>query len=56
MELADSVDESADDMTAAETAPSPMNEMAGGVKYWRTNGMIRGPSSGNKVPFAVSFL
>lgn len=34
----DSTDESAEDITAAETAPIPMNETAFGVKYWKTRG------------------
>ena len=33
MELADSIEESAEDMTAAEIAPSPINDTTGGVKY-----------------------
>lgn len=38
MEAAERTEESADDMTAAETAPRPMNETHLGVKYWNTNG------------------
>lgn len=34
----DSTDESAEDITAAETAPIPMNETTFGVKYWKTSG------------------
>ena len=33
MDDAERTDESADDMTAAETAPSPKNEMKEGVRY-----------------------
>ena len=40
IELADKILESADDMTAAETAPSPTNETAVGVRYWSTMGRI----------------
>lgn len=40
MELADKTLESAEDITAAETAPSPKNETALGVKYCRTIGRI----------------
>jgi hypothetical protein len=54
MELAESVDESAEDITAAETAPRPMKETAPGVRYCRTNGKIRLASSDLSVPFIVS--
>lgn len=40
MELAESIEESADDITAAEIAPSPMNETTGGVKYCRDIGSM----------------
>lgn len=40
IEAADSTDESADDMTAAETAPSPKNDTKSGVKYCNTIGNI----------------
>jgi len=40
IELAESTDESADDMTAAETAPSPMNVTHGGHRYCITIGKI----------------
>ena len=33
-------EESADDITAAETAPSPKNETAAGVRYCNTIGKI----------------
>lgn len=33
MELELSIEESADDITAAETAPSPITATAGGVRY-----------------------
>ena len=36
MDDADSTEESADDMTAAETPPKPKKLTALGVKYWRT--------------------
>jgi hypothetical protein len=38
IELALKTLESADDITAAETAPRPKNETAGGVKYCKTSG------------------
>ena len=37
---ADNTEESADDITAAETAPSPKNETAAGVRYCNTIGKI----------------
>ena len=40
MELADRKLESAEDMTAADTAPSPTNDTAVGVRYWSTMGRI----------------
>lgn len=40
MEAADSTDESAEDITAAETAPRPKNETKSGVKYCKTIGRI----------------
>lgn len=40
MELADKMEESADDITAADTAPSPTNETHSGVRYWRTKGKM----------------
>jgi len=40
MELAESTDESAEDMTAAETAPRPINVTHGGHKYCITIGKI----------------
>ena len=41
MELADKTDESALDMTAAEIAPSPMNETHEGERYCKTIGNTR---------------
>lgn len=38
MELAERMLESAEDMTAADTAPSPTNDTAVGVRYWSTMG------------------
>jgi hypothetical protein len=43
--LADNIEESADDMTAADTAPSPIKATAFGVRYCRTNGKTRFKSS-----------
>lgn len=40
IEAADNTDESAEDITAAETAPSPKKETKSGVRYWRTIGRI----------------
>ena len=35
---AESIEESVDDITAAETAPSPKNATQPGVRYCRANG------------------
>lgn len=40
MQLADKMEESADDITAADTAPSPTKETQSGVRYCKTNGRI----------------
>ena len=40
MELAESIEESMDDMTAAEIAPKAKNETAAGVRYWTAAGRI----------------
>lgn len=40
MELADRMDESAEDMTAADTAPRPKKETKGGQRCWSTMGRI----------------
>lgn len=40
MELADKILLSADDITAAETAPSPKKDTKSGVRYCRTIGKI----------------
>lgn len=40
MEAADRTDESAEDMTAAETAPRPKKETKSGVRYCKTMGRI----------------
>ena len=42
MEALPSKEESADDMTAAEMAASPMIETTGGVRYSKTSGRISG--------------
>lgn len=34
------MEESADDITAADTAPSPKNETHSGVRYCKTNGRM----------------
>ena len=41
MDAADKTDESADDITAAETAPKPMTATAVGHRYCRTRGSIK---------------
>lgn len=51
MELADKTDESADDITAADIAPNPMNATHPGVKCCNTNGRVRRVSI--IVPFAL---
>lgn len=40
IELADRMLLSAEDITAADTAPNPKNETKSGVKYCKTNGRI----------------
>ena len=63
IEDADKTDESAEDITAAETEPKPKNATYGGVKYCKTIGKIILASSADKVPlckicppvYAVSF-
>lgn len=40
IELAERTEESADDMTAAEIAPRPTNDMPIGVRYCRTRGNV----------------
>ena len=56
MELADRTEESADDMTAADTAPRPMKETAVGVRYCRTRGSVRRGSSIIALPLPVPFF
>ena len=51
MEEADKTEESAEDMTAAETEPSPKKAINGGVKYCKTMGKIIRASSSTKVVF-----
>ena len=51
MELADKTDESALDMTAAEIAPSPINETHEGVRYCKTIGKTKRVSSIMCSPF-----
>lgn len=40
MELAERMEESVDDITAAATAPKPMKETQVGVRYCRTRGRM----------------
>lgn len=56
MELADRIEESAEAMVAAETAPKAINVTADGVKYCRTRGSTRLASCVRRVPFGVSLL
>jgi hypothetical protein len=58
MDAADNTEESADDITAADTAPKPKNDTKSGVKYWRTIGRIMLVSSsvkGHGPLYPVSF-
>lgn len=58
MELADNMDESAEDMTAADIAPSPIKETAGGVRYCKAIGRIKlglGSSPAYLVLLSVAF-
>jgi len=52
MELAESIEESADDITAADIAPSPMKDTAGGTRYCRAIGRIR-EAAGGPVPLRL---
>lgn len=45
IEAADRIEESADDMTAADRAPRPRKVMIGGQRYCRVMGRIIGMSS-----------
>lgn len=45
MELAERIEESADDITAADTAPKPKKETNGGQRCCRTMGRIMSDSS-----------
>ena len=51
MPLADNTEESADDMTAAATAPSPKKDTTVGHKYCITNGKTYRPSLAGSEPF-----
>lgn len=58
IEAAERIDESDDDMTAAETAPRPTNETAAGVRYCKTIGRTKDvcdSSSGRGPGKSVSF-
>lgn len=58
MELADKMEESAEDITAAETAPRPKKEMYTGQRYFRTIGKIMSASLlslGSRGPYEVWF-
>lgn len=59
IELADKTDESALDITAADIAPNPTNEIPMGVRYCKTRGRVNRlslipPSSFRNVEFAPS--
>ena len=51
------MEESAEDITAAETAPKPITPTAVGVKCWRTNGRTSAAAltSTGFTPYVVSF-
>ena len=53
MVLTDRKLESVEDMTAADTAPRPMNETTGGVRYWSTMGRINVLSSSTEAVWLV---
>lgn len=58
IEAADSTDESAEDITAADTAPNPKNETKSGVKYCNTIGkimLVSATVSGYGPSYLVSF-
>lgn len=58
IDAADNTDESAEDMTAAETAPRPKKDTKSGVKYCNTIGRIMLVSSavrGQGPRYSVSF-
>ena len=50
----DKILESVDDITAADTAPNPTNDTAGGVRYCMTSGNISAalPSVAGSVAFS----
>lgn len=56
MDDAESTLESADDITAAETAPSPKNETTSGVKWCITRGrtMLDSPLAAGEDPSYIS--
>ena len=56
MEEADNTEESAEDITAADTDPRPKNAMKGGQRCCNTIGRIILASSETKVPFSNSPL
>lgn len=58
IDAADNTDESAEDITAADTAPKPKKETKSGVKYCNTMGRIMLVSSavkGHGPRYSVSF-
>lgn len=58
MELAERMEESADDMTAADTAPRPKKDTNGGQRCWSTMGRIMSAwslSLGGMAPYVVWF-
>ena len=54
MEAAERTDESAELMTAADTAPRPMNVTHLGVKYWKTSGTTIDVCSGGMLVEVVA--
>lgn len=58
IDAADNTDESAEDMTAAETAPRPKNDTKSGVRYCNTMGrimLVSSAVSGHGPLYSVSF-
>jgi hypothetical protein len=56
MDDADNTEESAEDITAAETEPRPKKAMKGGQRYCKTMGKIIRASSEVNVPFKFTPL
>lgn len=50
------MEESADDITAADTAPSPMKDTHSGVRYCKTNGKMSDALLGISDPLNLSLV